>query len=208
MAYRIAGRATELCSCNAPCPCAFGQLPTGGRCRALMVFDVKEGNADGVSLAGTKAIVAAEFPGVWSKGNWTAALILDSQASQQQRDALQRILTGQMKGDAAAIAALIGTFKGVATAPISITFAGGTGPGMGLPKALLPRERPLSSPPRPSGERPSGRGLGMGCSAQAGLRERHQLDEESSLQFLAPAARGCSATHPPDPLPLIREGGV
>jgi len=125
MAYRIAGRATELCSCNTPCPCAFGQSPTGGRCRALLVFDVSEGNADGVSLAGTKAVVAAEFPGVWSKGNWTAALILDSQASQQQRDALQRILTGQMKGDAAAIAALIGTFKGVATAPISITFAGG-----------------------------------------------------------------------------------
>ena len=125
MAYRIAGRATELCSCNAPCPCAFGQSPTGGRCRALLVFDVSEGNADGVSLAGTKAVVAAEFPGVWSKGNWTAALILDSQASQQQRDALQRILTGQMKGDAAQIAALIGTFKGVATAPISITFAGG-----------------------------------------------------------------------------------
>lgn len=125
MAYRIAGQATELCSCNAPCPCAFGQAPTGGRCRALMVFDVQEGNADGVSLAGTKAIVAAEFPGVWSKGNWSAALVLDSKASQQQRDALQSILTGQMKGDAAQIAALIGNFKGVATAPISITFAAG-----------------------------------------------------------------------------------
>ena len=125
MAYRIAGRATELCSCNAPCPCAFGQAPTGGRCQALMVFDVQEGNADGVSLAGTKAVLAAEFPGVWSKGNWTGALILDSKASQQQRDALQSILTGQMKGDAGQLAALIGNFKGVATAPISISFAAG-----------------------------------------------------------------------------------
>ncbi|MBI2303550.1 MAG: DUF1326 domain-containing protein [Chloroflexi bacterium] len=125
MAYRIAGRATELCSCNAPCPCAFGQAPTGGRCRGLMVFEIQEGNADAVSLAGTKAIVASEFPGIWSKGNWTAALILDSQASKQQRDALQGIFTGEMKGDAAQIAALIGDFKGVATAPISITFAAG-----------------------------------------------------------------------------------
>ena len=125
MAYRIAGRATELCSCNAPCPCAFGQAPTGGRCRNLMVFDIQEGNADGVSLAGTKAILAAEFPGVWSQGNWTGALILDAGASQQQRDALQSIFTGQMKGDAAQIAALVGDFKGVATAPISISFAGG-----------------------------------------------------------------------------------
>lgn len=125
MAYRIAGKATELCSCNAPCPCAFGQAPTGGRCRGLMVFDVQEGNADGVSLAGTKAIMALEFPGVWSKGNWTAALILDAKATQQQRDALQRIFTGQMKGDAAGLAALVGTFKGVATAPMTFIYAAG-----------------------------------------------------------------------------------
>lgn len=125
MAYRIAGRAAELCSCNAPCPCAFGQAPTGGRCRALMAFDVQEGNADGVNLSGTKAILAAEFPGVWNKGNWTAALILDAKATQQQRDALQRIFTGQMKGDAAQLAALIGTFKGVASAPMSFIYAAG-----------------------------------------------------------------------------------
>src|SRR3972149_7912464 len=125
MAYRIAGRATELCTCNAPCPCAFGQAPTGGKCNGLFVFEIKEGNADGVSLAGTKAILAGIFPGVWSKGNWTASLILDANASQQQRDALQRICTGQLKGDAAQLAALIGDFKGVAVAPISYSYAAG-----------------------------------------------------------------------------------
>ena len=39
--------------------------------------------------------------------------------------ALELIFTGQMKGDAAQLAALIGDLKGVAVAPISYTYAGG-----------------------------------------------------------------------------------
>lgn len=35
MSYRLAGRSTDFCSCNTPCPCAFGQEPTGGTCESL-----------------------------------------------------------------------------------------------------------------------------------------------------------------------------
>lgn len=125
MAYRLSGRATELCTCNAPCPCAFGQSPTGGTCRGLFVFEIQEGNADAVSLAGTKAIMVTTFTGPWTKGNFTAALVLDSGSSPEQRNALERILTGQLKGDAAQLAALIGTFKGVAVASISYSYSRG-----------------------------------------------------------------------------------
>jgi hypothetical protein len=122
MAYRLAGQSTELCSCNSPCPCAFGQEPTGGRCEGIFAFDIEEGELDGTSLAGTKAILAATFNGPWTGGNFTAALILDAKASEAQRNALERILGGQLGGDAANLAGLIGDMKGVFTAPIDIRY--------------------------------------------------------------------------------------
>lgn len=125
MAYRLAGQSTEFCSCTAPCPCAFGQMPTGGRCRGLFSFDVQEGHLDGLSLAGTKFVLAATFGQVWTAGNFTAALILDANASQQQRDALTRIMTGKLGGDAATLAGLIGDMKGVFTAPIDYRVSDG-----------------------------------------------------------------------------------
>ena len=124
MAYRLAGQSTELCSCNAPCPCAFGQEPTGGRCEAIFAFDFTEGELDGLDLGGTKAILATAFNGAWTGGNFTAALILDDNASQEQRDALARILSGQLGGDAANLAGLIGDMKGVFTAPIEMRYDG------------------------------------------------------------------------------------
>ena len=122
MANRIAGRSTELCSRGAPCPCAFGQKPTHGTCRGVFVFDVQEGEADGVSLAGTKAIVVDAFDDVWTQGSLELGLILDANASEEQHEALRRILTGELGGDAAGLAALVGDFRGVEVAPIEHRF--------------------------------------------------------------------------------------
>jgi hypothetical protein len=41
MAYRLAGRSTELCSHRTPCPCAFGQAPSGGWCEGIFAFDIE-----------------------------------------------------------------------------------------------------------------------------------------------------------------------
>ena len=118
MAYHLSGTATELCSCSAPCPCAFGQEPTAGTCAGMFCLDIQEGECAGVNLAGTKAILADTFSGVWTSGNFTAALILDQNSSPEQRDTLTRIFSGQEGGDAAHFAALIGDMKGVFVAPI------------------------------------------------------------------------------------------
>ena len=125
MSYRISGRTTEFCSCNAPCPCAFGQEPTGGTCEGIFCFDIQEGELDGLSLAGTKAVLLSAFDGPWTGGNFTAGLVLDENASQEQRDALEKIYTGQLGGDAAGLAGLIGDMKGVFTAPIDYNASDG-----------------------------------------------------------------------------------
>jgi hypothetical protein len=120
MRYRIAGRTTDLCSCQTPCPCAFGQTPTRGTCAGMFCFDIQEGEYENVSLARTRAIFANTFSGgPWMDGNFTAALILDANSTDEQREALTTIFSGKAGGDAANMAALVGDMKGVFVAPIA-----------------------------------------------------------------------------------------
>jgi hypothetical protein len=124
MSYRLAGRSVEFCSCHAPCPCVFGQEASWGKCEGLIAFSVEAGEVAGVDVAGTKAIVAGRFDGVWTSGNYTAALILDRRDSQEQRDALQQVLTGELGGDAAHLAGLIGDLRGAFLADIEYQLDG------------------------------------------------------------------------------------
>jgi hypothetical protein len=119
MAYSVTGRATEFCSCITPCPCAFGEKPDNERCTGAVFLDIQDGQLDGTSLSGAKAILVNTFsPGPWTAGNMTASLILDSNDSQEQRDALSRIFGGEEGGEAADLSSLISDFKGVVEAPI------------------------------------------------------------------------------------------
>jgi hypothetical protein len=82
-------------------------------------FDIQEGEYENVNLAGTRVIFADVFSGgPWMDGNFTAALILDANSSQEQRDALTNIFTGKAGGDGADLMALVGDMKGVFVAPI------------------------------------------------------------------------------------------
>src|SRR4051812_41855493 len=100
--YRITGHSTEFCSCHATCPCAFGLPPDRGRCTGVFSFHIESGEANGVNLSDTYALLAASFgPEPWTAGGFVAALILDTNGTQAQRDAIKGILTGKMGGDAA-----------------------------------------------------------------------------------------------------------
>src|SRR5712691_11418994 len=120
MAYRISGHSTEFCSCHVTCPCAFGGPPDRGRCTGVFSFHVEKGQADGVDLSNTYALLCATFgPEPWTAGGFTAVLILDTNGSKAQREALKGILTGKMGGDAAGLAALIADLKDIVEAPIA-----------------------------------------------------------------------------------------
>lgn len=125
MSYRIAGRSTDFCNCNTPCPCAFGQEPTGGTCKSVIFFDIQEGESSGLDLAGTRVVLISTFAGKWTAGNFTAALVLDENAKPEQRAALTEIYRGELGGDGANLAALIGDMKGVFTAPIEYSATAG-----------------------------------------------------------------------------------
>jgi len=100
MAWQIAGKSTELCSCKLMCPCWLGPdtEPDQGWCAGAFGFDIEEGQSDGVDLGGTRVALAARWPGNFFGGNGTARLYLDANASEQQRRELEAIFGGKKGG--------------------------------------------------------------------------------------------------------------
>jgi len=99
MAWKLSGHMLETCSCNMACPCLFGPAkPDQGWCSGALVFDIQQGNSDGVSLNGTKVVFAVDLPGDFLGGNGTGRLYIDEGANPDQRRELDAIFTGKRGG--------------------------------------------------------------------------------------------------------------
>jgi hypothetical protein len=123
MAWHLAGRMHELCSCKFLCPCWFGPAePDQGWCSGALVFDVQRGNADRLDLAGHTVVLLADWPGDFWAGNGTARLYLDERAAPEQRRALEAIFSGQQGGPMAVVSGLVSTWLPAQAAPITVTW--------------------------------------------------------------------------------------
>jgi hypothetical protein len=121
--WQVSGEYFEACSCDSVCPCPTSGLaarPTKGACDAGLVFNVERGQFGSTKLDGLTFAVLLHTPGPMIQGNWTVGLVVDERASQEQRDALTTIASGQGGGPMAALAPLIGSFGGVEARPIRI----------------------------------------------------------------------------------------
>ena len=100
MSWQVTGRSIELCSCKQFCPCWFGPEgePDEGWCAAFFVYDIQQGNSDGIDLGGTKSALIAHWPGNFFDGHGTARLYLDETTSDDQRRELEEILGGKKEG--------------------------------------------------------------------------------------------------------------
>lgn len=108
MPWRMSGQMLESCSCQMLCPCILGPAhPDAGWCGGAVVFDIQQGNADAVSLAGRKAVFAVDMPGDFMNGHITARLYVDDGASADQRRELEGIFTGKKGGSFAGMSGLI-----------------------------------------------------------------------------------------------------
>jgi hypothetical protein len=84
-----------------------------------LVFHVEEGTFGAIGLEGlTVALVGYAPPGLMAAGGWSAGLIVDERANQEQREALTKIFRGQAGGPLAGLAPLITHFLGVEARPI------------------------------------------------------------------------------------------
>jgi hypothetical protein len=122
MSWSIAGSYFETCSCDVVCPCiaslSFGA--TNDYCRVVLVFDVKDGEVEGVDVSGLTVAAVAETPKVMTEGNWRLGVFIDAAASDEQAEKLGGVFSGALGGPMEALGPLIGETLGVERAPIEV----------------------------------------------------------------------------------------
>jgi hypothetical protein len=128
-AWTLRGELVLSCNCTIFCPCtlSLGKAPpTEGYCQTWAGIRIDEGRFEAVDLSGVKVGLIMEIPGLMSRGNWTAGVFIDDQASIQAVKALTRILTGRAGGSTRLLSILVGHFLGVRQAAIKYDVAGET----------------------------------------------------------------------------------
>lgn len=100
MAWQVTGQWLEVCSCKMHCPCWLGPgaEPDQGYCAGALIFDIQQGQADGIDLSDSKVVFVADWPGDFWAGQGTARLYLDQAASADQRRVLEAIFSGKNGG--------------------------------------------------------------------------------------------------------------
>jgi hypothetical protein len=128
MAYDIEGKLLEVCSCNVLCPCWIGEDPDGGTCDSALAWHIEGGTIKGVDVAGRTVALSVHIPGnVLTPASWKAAVFVDDGATDEQQAQLLKVFTGQLGGEVADLAGLIGEVVSVERVPITFTVEGGRG---------------------------------------------------------------------------------
>ena len=121
MAYRIAGTYIAGCSCAHLCPCPVDEQPTGpdGTCTGALVFGINDGRLGDTDLSGTAFALYNFFGSNLTAGNWKVGIVIDEKASDEQADAIQRIVGGDEGGPFGDFKGFIGEMLGVERGPVS-----------------------------------------------------------------------------------------
>jgi hypothetical protein len=122
MSWRIAGSYFETCSCDVVCPCtaSLSLGATKDYCRVVLVFNVKDGEVEGVDVSGLTVAAVAETPKVMTDGNWRIGVFIDAAASDEQAEKLGGVFSGALGGPMEALGPLIGENLGVERAAIDV----------------------------------------------------------------------------------------
>jgi hypothetical protein len=96
--WSIDGEWFKNCNCDPGCPCDFNQAPTHANCEGILAMNIKEGHFGDVKLDGLKFVGAAYWPGRIDEGDGHIVPIVDETASDEQRQALLTIMSGQAGG--------------------------------------------------------------------------------------------------------------
>ena len=122
MAYSVKGTYFENCSCDVACPCGASNLvlpATYDRCHVLLAFHVDEGDVDGVDVGDTSVALFADTPKQMTDGGWRVGVFVDDKASDEQREKLLAVFSGEQGGPPAMFSPLMGDMLGMEVAPIA-----------------------------------------------------------------------------------------
>lgn len=119
--WRIKGEEVGSCNCAWGCPCQFNANPTNGNCRALIGYEIREGHFGEINLDGVRWAALVSWPGAIHEGGGTIKVIVDERASDEQREAILALESGQHGGTYFEIfSSVIPNVLDPATAPIEI----------------------------------------------------------------------------------------
>jgi hypothetical protein len=76
----------------------MGGRSTYGLCLGALSWQVVEGHADGVDLAGLNVVLATSYSDDEQGSPWSFVMYLDERGDEQQLEALTQIFTGQLGG--------------------------------------------------------------------------------------------------------------
>ena len=93
--WTIKGREYTNCNCNIGCPCQFNSPSTHGFCEAAAAIVIDQGHFNDIQLNGFRVVYLAHWPGEIAQGNGRRQLIIDERANPQQRQAIEKIVSGQ-----------------------------------------------------------------------------------------------------------------
>jgi len=102
--WSIAGSYYESCNCQAVCPCrrlngAPGGDSTYGVCQFLLSWNIHNGEADGVGLAGRQVVMAGFYRDADPGKPWSIKLFIDERAEPEPYRQLERIFLGRAGGN-------------------------------------------------------------------------------------------------------------
>lgn len=95
--WRMKGDWFDVCSCNIPCPCEFAQAPTNNHCEGVLAYHIREGAFGDIRLDDLKVLAVGVFDGnIWAReSKLSLGIFIDERADDTQREALQKVFTGQ-----------------------------------------------------------------------------------------------------------------
>jgi hypothetical protein len=124
--WKLEGDYFVGCNCVIACPCSFFQDPDEGSCYVTCAWHIQKGvYDDNTTLDNLNVVAMFNSPGNMVTGpKWKAALYIDERGTQEQKDAIIKIYSGQAGGFFAAASNLIGEMLGVKSVPIEFSVDG------------------------------------------------------------------------------------
>ena len=96
--WRVSGEEVACCNCDWGCPCQFNAPPTTGHCEALIAYEIRDGHYGDTDLAGVRFAGVYYWPGRIDEGEGIRQIIVDEGVSDEQRAAVDALVSGSEGG--------------------------------------------------------------------------------------------------------------
>lgn len=127
--WELSGEYAEACNCDVVCQCVWLEPPDDDVCTVALAWNVTDGRFGDTDLTGRKvAMLVSTDEGVMfdPTTQWDVVLLVDEEATEAERTALEDIYFGRAGGIWAPVADAHFRSTEVATAPVEFHRDGGT----------------------------------------------------------------------------------